>query len=420
MNTAKGNFWDKIGLPSVLIWGYVGVILFMLGSGLEQSWFSAYLVNHGLTTTQAGTIFTAYGIVVAIASWLSGVSVSIWGVRKVMWVGMAAFLSVSIPFTAFAVPSGNFAFILLTYMIRGLGYPLFCFSFMVWIAERSDKDILARANSWFWICYNVGLTIIGPWVAAYMIPVVGEIWVLWTGIVIAVIGVVCALIINKDQLVMKKSDQSPVVELRDGILIMFRRPRLGVSVIVKTINGLGNFAFVVLLPIYLIRHGFSMKEWASIWSATYISNQIFNVVFGYIGDKIGWRKTVMLFGGGIAGISTLLIYYSPLLFGHNYWIFFGAMCLFGAGLAGFVPLSALVPMMAPDQKGAAISALNLGSGLSNFVGPLLITLLVASLGTRGVLFIIAALYFISVVLTYFLKTPEELTVTQSLPMEEAN
>lgn len=89
------------------------------------------------------------------------------------------------------------------------------------------------------------------------------------------------------------------------------------------------------------------------------------------------------------------------------------MAIYGAGLAGYVPLTALIPMMAPDQKGAGVSVVNLGSGLSNFVGPLLVTLLVGLFGAAGVLYTIAALYFVSSILTTFLKTPDELNQNKS-------
>lgn len=36
--------------------------------------------------------------------------------------------------------------------------------------------------------------------------------------------------------------------------------------------------------------------------------------------------------------------------------------LFGACLAGYVPLSAIMPSLAPENKGAAMSVLNLGQG----------------------------------------------------------
>ncbi|PGD43941.1 MFS transporter, partial [Bacillus toyonensis] len=51
MNAMSSNktFMDKIGIPSNLTWGYIGIIVFMIGDGLEQGWLSPYLVEKGLT-----------------------------------------------------------------------------------------------------------------------------------------------------------------------------------------------------------------------------------------------------------------------------------------------------------------------------------------------------------------------------------
>jgi MFS family permease len=77
-------------------------------------------------------------------------------------------------------------------------------------------------------------------------------------------------------------------------------------------------------------------------------------------------------------------------------------------MAGYVPLSALFPLLAPDSKGAAMSVLNLGAGLGAFIAPAITALFYSSLGAGGVLGIYAGLYVLSGVLTPFLKTPEEL------------
>lgn len=99
---------------------------------------------------------------------------------------------------------------------------------------------------------------------------------------------------------------------------------------------------------------------------TFISNCVFNIIFGWMGDKIGFRRTIQIFGSILTGVATLIVYWVPMIWGHNYVAFMLAMCLWGAGLAGFVPMTPLVPMMAPDKKGAANSAVNFGSGLGNF------------------------------------------------------
>ena len=406
-NINSSNFWYRIGVPTEFTWGYIGTFLFMLGSCIENSWFSAYLVDLGFSVSQAATIFSAFGIMVALGSWLSGICVEVWGAKKIMLIGLIAYLAFSIPFMLFALPSENYLAILLLYMGRGLGYPLFCYSFLVWLTIDVDVSIQGRATSYFWICYNLGFTIIGPVFAVQLIPFIGETAVIWVGIVLSIVGSLLALFLTKKKFIIKERDTTPLVEIKEGILIMFKRPRIGTAVIVKTINGLGTYDFVVVLPVFLINKGYSMAEWSTIWGATFISNQIFNVIFGYLGDKIGFRKTIQLFGGTLTGVATIAVYLVPQLFGYNYWLFFLAMCFWGAGLAGFVPMSPLVPLMAPDNKGAANSAVNFGSGLGNFVGPALVSFLVV-FGTGAVMYTMAALYLISVILTAFLKTPDEL------------
>ncbi|UUT28828.1 hypothetical protein NRF11_09695 [Bacillus velezensis] len=63
---------NKIGIPKQLAWGFLGVVLFMMGDGLEQGWLSPFLVENGLTVQQSASLFTVYGISLAVASWFSG------------------------------------------------------------------------------------------------------------------------------------------------------------------------------------------------------------------------------------------------------------------------------------------------------------------------------------------------------------
>ncbi|WP_116439253.1 MFS transporter, partial [Klebsiella pneumoniae] len=83
-----------------------------------------------------------------------------------------------------------------------------------------------------------------------------------------------------------------------------------------------------------------------------------------------------------------------------------------ACLAAFVPLSAIMPSLAPDNKGAAMSILNLGAGLSTFVGPAVVGLFIGSLGTVGVIWIFTGLYLFSGVLMKFVTLPKENAMAQ--------
>ncbi len=116
----------------------------------------------------------------------------------------------------------------------------------------------------------------------------------------------------------------------------------------------------------------------------------------------------MAYCGGVgSAITTLMLYYAPHTFGANYPLAVLAAVLYGATLAGYVPLSALMPSLAPENKGAAMSLLNLGAGASNWVGPAIVALFLPIAGVGGVMWIYALLYVISALLTLFLTLPGE-------------
>lgn len=54
-----------------------------------------------------------------------------------------------------------------------------------------------------------------------------------------------------------------------------------------------------------------------------------------------------------------------------------------------------------------MSVLNLAAGLSAFVGPALAWMFIGLIGAEGVVWIFAALYFASAVMTKFIQVPEE-------------
>jgi MFS family permease len=130
-------------------------------------------------------------------------------------------------------------------------------------------------------------------------------------------------------------------------------------------------------------------------------------LFGIIGDRFGWRRTVAYCGGLGSAITTLLLYYTPHTLGANYPMTVLVGMLYGATLAGDVPLSALMPSLAPERRGAAMSLLNLGAGASIGVGPAIVALFLPAVGVAGVMWIFAVLYLVSGVMALFLTLPDE-------------
>jgi MFS family permease len=138
-----------------------------------------------------------------------------------------------------------------------------------------------------------------------------------------------------------------------------------------------------------------------------VTNVVWNLLFGVIGDKLGWRRTVTWFGGGGCAVSTLLLYYS--MQGHpaSYTLAVIAGMCYGASLSAYTPLGAIMAALAPARKGAAMAILNLGAGASTWVGPAIVGVFLPLLGVAGVMWIFAVLYVISAILTTTMKVAED-------------
>jgi polyol permease family len=401
-------FFAKLGIPSSLAWGYLGILLFMMGDGMEQGWLSPYLIDRGMTMGQSSTLFTLYGVTIALSSWFSGVLTEGFGVKKTMLLGLFLYLLGTVSFIGYALPDLNFMWMLLSYALRGFGYPLFAYSFLVWITYRSPKESLGRAVGWFWFVFTGGLVVLGAFFSSWSIDRIGYINTLWSALIWVLLGSFFALVLVKDNTVKGRRGgmKEKFGELLRGLTIVRDEPKVLMGGLVRIINTTAQFAFPVFLPIYMASHGFSTTEWLQIWGTIFTSNIIFNLIFGFVGDSIGWRNTVMWFGGVGCGLSTLLFYYSPQLFASNFWAVTASGVLWGALLAGYVPLSALVPSLVKKEKGAAMAILNLGAGLAVFVGPAIVGLFIGTIGSEGIIWILAILYFISAFLTKFITLPD--------------
>jgi len=398
---------NRIGLPKNLLWGYIGLTIFMIGDGVEQAWISPYLVSRGMSIEDASLLLTVYGITAAIAAWFSGVLVQTLGPRKIMSFGLLAFIIGSLGFIGLGIYNLNLSIMLPFYALRGFGYPLFAYSFLIWINYSSPLKIRGTAVGWFWFMFSLGLSVIGPFYSSIAIPVMGQINVLWTGLIFVVIGSLIAILVNKDKIPESEVHSFELKELLQGITIL-KRKQISLGLIVKTVNGLAQYGLAVFMPIYLAQYGYSTTEWLHMWSTVFMVAIFANLFFGFVGDKLGWRNTIQWVGGVAYAIVLVSVFFTPQIVGHNYLVMTIVLSLCGVTMAGYVPLSALFPMLAPDNKGAAMSILNLGAGLSTFLAPAIAGLFFKSLGAGGVLFIYAGFYIVSAILTPFLKTPEEL------------
>lgn len=410
----KEPFLSRIGLPQNLSWGYLGILIFMMGDGVEQGWLSPYLLERGISMQQSASLFTIYGVTIAISSWFSGVLAEGFGPKKTMVMGLLLYIIGTAGFVGYGLPDLNFGTMLFTYAIRGFGYPLFAYSFLVWITYRSPAGKLGSAVGWFWFVFTGGLNVFGAYYSSWAISKLGYLDTLWSSIFWVLVGAFFALVLNKDKFStgQVKSGRSKTEELARGLTIMREEPKVMLGGIVRIINTTAQFAFPVFLPTYMALHGFSTTEWLQIWGTIFTANIAFNLIFGFVGDSFGWRNTVMWFGGVGCALTTLLFYYSPVLFGSSFWLVMLCGIVWGALLAGYVPLSALVPSLVKKDKGAAMAVLNLGAGLAVFVGPAIVGIFIGTIGDEGVVWILAGLYLLSAVLTRFITLPADAKTAQ--------
>lgn len=415
----SGPLLDRVGLPPTLGWGYLGILIFMMGDGVEQGWLSPYLLERGMSIQQSASLFTVYGITIAISSWFSGVLAEGFGPRRTMLMGVVLYILGTVGFVGYGMPDLNFGVMLITYAIRGFGYPLFAYSFLVWITYRSPQQKLGAAVGWFWFVFTGGLNVFGAYYSSWAIIELGYLNTLWSSIFWVLVGAFFALVLTKDKFVPenKQAAGSKARELVKGLTILKEEPKVLLGGIVRIINTTAQFAFPVFLPTYMATHGFSTTEWLQIWGTIFTSNIIFNLIFGFVGDKLGWRNTVMWFGGVGCAASTLLFFYTPQFAGGNFWIVLIPGILWGALLAGYVPLSALVPSLVKKDKGAAMAILNLGAGLPVFVGPALVGIFIGLVGDEGVVWMLAGLYLISALLTKYITLPDNVRTAHDVKQD---
>lgn len=400
-----------LGLPMVFIWGYIAVAIFMTGDGMEQAFLSKYIMSLGFDNSEAGNVLTVYGLVVAIASWLSGVMAEIFSPRRVMTFAFIIWMIFHVGFLVFGLEQQNYAMMMIMYGIRGLAYPMFIYSFVVWITYSSPSYKLASAMGWFWAMYSIGIGVLGSYLPSFSIPIIGEMGTLWSSLIFILIGGLIAMFLVKDKKgedveAQSMTKKEMLREFGRGITIL-KNKNVAVAFVVRIINQLSLFGLVVFLPhVYTADFGFTTSEWLRVWGLMYIITIFTNLFWGIMGDKIGWVRQVRWFGCIGMAVSTLAFYYFPAWSGPNIFVTTLIALMFGFAVAAFVPMSAIFPTLVPEHKGAAVSVHNLAAGLSNFLGYGLASVMLIFASAEVTIWAYAVIYVLGFVLTFFMKVQQ--------------
>src|ERR1700736_6284372 len=408
---ARRSLLEYLSIPRELASGYVGLLLFMMGDGVESGYLAHFLHGEGISPEKIALLFTVYGALAAMGARYSGALSDVWGPGLVMWIGLLAWTVFQVIFLGFSLPTRSFPAMRVSYGLRGFGYPLFAYGFLVLITSATPAKRLGSAVGWFWFAFSAGLPTLGSLFASLVIPYVGQYLTFWCALVMVIAGGVVAL-----AGLPRRTRPSASGEIENktrgslfaSVTIAWQKPKTAIGCLVRMINTAPQFGFLVFLPTFFTTVvGLRLSQWLQLLSYMFLSNMIANLLSGIVGDKLGWRRTVAYVGGVGCTITTLLLYYVPSAHHGSFGLAVLVAVLYGATLAGYVPLSAIMPFLAPENKGAAISMLNLGAGASAMLGPAIVAVFIGPLGVEGVMWIFAGLYAISAVLSLFLTMPDE-------------
>ena len=390
----------RLGIPPALAWGYLAVLLFMIGDGVESNYLAPYLHENGFSLNIAAWVIAFYGVTVTLGSWLAGSLSTLSGPRKVMLAGGLIWIVFEVLFLAVALPSHSVLLLALTYGLRGVAYPMFAYAFLVWIQSAAPAEMRGSATGWFWLAFTGGLPTLGSLVAIFSIRLVGEYATFWLSLGLVAIGLLVMLLALKERsgyqslLDAEHRQQGTLRTLMGGIDILWREPRIAAAAVVRIINTTPYFGFFIFLPGFFTEQiGFSQTEYLSLITIMGLVGMSFNPIVGKLSDRIGWRKVLM--------------YFVPQWSHGSFVLSVICACLYGITLCGYVPAAALFSSLCqPKDKGNAMAIYCFAAGLSTFFGPALYGAINALLGTLGVVWGYAFLYLVSAFISWrYLLSP---------------
>lgn len=413
-NRAESPYSKVIfGMPISLLWGYIAMAIFMTGDGIELAHLSRYLYDLGYGEKQVSLVFTVYALTAAVSSWLSGAVSEIYGPKKIMLTGAIWWIVLHAIFVYFGVSENNFSWMLVSYTLRGFAYPLFFYGFYVLVVQRTPEHRLASATGWIWSMFTIGYGITASFISGLLVPEIGFINTLWLSLVFAAVGGVIIFVTVKNQSaegisVSGVNRKDKLREISRGITLIFEDRSMFFALITRILCNVALFGLPVFMPIYFTRElGFSTQQWATIWGVFFLVQPVTNVLWGIIGDRIGWIFQMRWFGFFGCTITTAAFYYLPTLFPGNLTLAIVCALLLAFTLTSFVPMGAIFPMLAPQHKGAAVSVQNLGGGFGNLIGPAVAALMFGlSFEIEHVIITFSLLYFAGGVMTFFIRNPQ--------------
>ena len=409
---------DRMGIPNSIKWGFLAVLIFMTGNGVESNFISPHLARAVGDENLAATVISIYGISVLVGSYLSGALSDLFGPKRVMLLGFLVWIVFEAAFLL-SIQLDSTVLIALSYFFRGFGFPLFAFSFLVWINHVTPRARNATAVGWFYVMFTGGMPTLGSLVAILAISGFGggnggETGAMIVSLLLVLAGFLIAWFGVREPRGLQRlapAGESAGTVILGGLRVMVLEPRIFAGFCVRLINTAPQFGMFVILPAVMVDDlGWSQNQWLLMTTIVFAGNISFNALFGYIGDQWGWIRTVRWFGIVGSALGLLAWWYVPHMVEpgstYGYWLTVIAGTVFGILLAGFVPMGAVMPNLTPQHKGAAMAMYTTAAGGAAFLGSLVVAVVRPWGGDAGVVWAFVVLYGVAFALTRVLKVPQ--------------
>lgn len=425
----RETFLDRIGIPSVLKWGFLGVLVFQTGLGVESNFLTPHMVETlGSTEATVAVIIGCYSVAVLVASYLSGALSDLWGPRRVMTLGFVIYAVFQVAFLL-SLATGNLWLTAVMYFLRGFGFPLFSFAFLVWVNITTPVERNGTAVGWFYVMFTGGLPTLGSLFAIGAIPafgggVVGETGAMWASLVLSTAGFLLAhfgVRVKNGTMRIAPAEESSAQVIFSGIRLTFTNKKVLQGFLVRLINTAPEFGMFIILPaVIAVDREWGQARWLTMTVCVYAGNILFNAMFGAIGDRFGWRQTVKWCGVFGSAMGLLLWWYVPhMVPAGSTWGFVVSVIagmVFGILLAGFVPMGAIMPALVPEHKGAAMAMYTTAAGGAYFLGSVVVAVVLNVTSAMGlssfasnsaVVWTFVALYACAFVMVNHLRVPQD-------------
>lgn len=414
----ENSFLDRIGIPYALRWGFLGVLIFMMGDGVESNFIATHITHalHGADASLAKNMIAVYGIAVIVASYLAGALSDLFGPKRVMALGFVLWMLFEVLFL-WGMGNQSVPVAFSAYALRGFGFPLFAFAFLTWINITAPDDHLGAAIGWFYTAFTGGLATLGSVVAMISIPlfgggVRGEQLSMWLSCGLVVLGFVIVWFGVRLRSGVERQappEDSTLSVLASGLTLGYREPKIVAGLFVRLVNTAPQFGMTVILPtVMAVKLGWGQERWLLMTSLAYFFNLFSSPLFGTLGDRWGWLRTVRTFGLIGSAIGLLAWWYIPHWVPRGsdwgFYVSILAAIVFTFLLGGFTPMGAIMTELAPvHHRGAAMAMYGTAAGGAAFLGPFVVAVVSPWWGNEGVVWTFVGLYvvafFVSKVLT---------------------